>query len=728
MKMMKRLLSLSVCVLLLISMVTACGKKDDNAATELTGCTVTVQSVGDNKLANVGVSVYADTSKTELLDFVRTNEDGVASLSATVKSGSAYVFLTDVPAGYNANEYYTITEQNTVISLAAQMSTEMSKIELGKTMFDFTVTDQNGAEHTLSELLKSKKAVVLNLWYTTCGPCKLEFPYLQQAYNEYSNDVAVLALNPIDDANAIATFAAENNLTMPMAACDPNWANQIDGIAYPTTIVVDRYGMVSLIHIGGVDNSKTFKNLFAHFVAEDYKATTFATIDPFLAVIDKDTLGTAENPYEYSGNTGFSVEVEPAQTIYYALHGADGLDLSVNSDSLKLVCDDKECTPANGKFAFTIRAKDATTPVLLSFTNTGAEKATYKVTLTSPAGSAANPITMKDGAVTVKLEEGNKTGIYYQYKAAGEGTFTLECKNTVNYTVTIKNLSGKDAITLNKSKTKATMDVHKNDVIQILVTAVAKDGQYPATEAKLNASFKKTAIPTGGSSGGSSTALNTNGKLVNADKPDEFAGAAALNFETEAIKPGEIRLFHLYRVTGTILCISDASAYVIYEGKTYTPDKNGNIAIPVSSSSPNVPVAVQIGNGGKSNKKYTVKCVFPEGSLMNPYDAKAGTFKTNIAAGNDQGVYYQCTAEKDGIMTITLKKVTSGVDCDIKVDTFDASLVPYTSSLSLDSEDGKTFTVEIAAGDTIRISVVALPDEETHKYPAATIEFTLSFS
>ena len=195
-----------------------------------------------------------------------------------------------------------------------------------------------------------------------------------------------------------------------------------------------------------------------------------------------------------------------------------------------------------------------------------------------------------------------------------------------------------------------------------------------------------------------------------------------------AIKPGEIRLFHLYRVTGTILCISDASAYVIYEGKTYTPDKNGNIAIPVSSSSPTVPVAVQIGNGGKSNKKYTVKCVFPEGSLMNPYDAKAGTIKTNIAAGNDQGVYYQCTAEQDGIMTITLKKVTSGVDCDIKVDTFDASLVPYTSSLSLDSEDGKTFTVDIAAGDTIRISVVALPDEDTHKYPAATVEFTLSFS
>ena len=165
-KTMKRLLSLSICVLLLVTMVTACGKKDDNSATELTGCTITVQSEGGSTLANVGVSVYADTNKTDLLDFVRTNNEGVASLTATVKSGNAYVFLTDIPDGYAAEEYYTITEQNTVISLTAQMSGEMSKIELGKVMFDFTVTDQNGTSHTLSKLLESKKASWNGTWKT----------------------------------------------------------------------------------------------------------------------------------------------------------------------------------------------------------------------------------------------------------------------------------------------------------------------------------------------------------------------------------------------------------------------------------------------------------------------------------------------------------------------------------------------------------------------------------
>ena len=128
--MMKRLLAFSLCALLLVTMMAACGKKEESSV-ELTGCTITVQAEGGNKLANVGVSVYADTAKTDLLDFVRTNADGVATLSATVKSGNAYIFLTDVPEDYSANEYYTITEQNTLISLSAQMPTEMSKIELG---------------------------------------------------------------------------------------------------------------------------------------------------------------------------------------------------------------------------------------------------------------------------------------------------------------------------------------------------------------------------------------------------------------------------------------------------------------------------------------------------------------------------------------------------------------------------------------------------------------------
>lgn len=724
--MMKRLLALTACVLLLVAMVASCGKEKD--AVLLTGCTVKVQTEGGVKLANVGVSIYTDKDKTELVDFARTDESGVAMMNVAIPADSC-VFLTDLPDGYEFNGYVTIDlkDKNPVITLSAGLKNEMTSIKLGDVMFDFTVTDQNGTEHTLSKLLESKKAVAINLWYTTCGPCKMEFPFLQQAYNEYKDDIALLAITPMDSADAIAAFAAENGLTIPMAACDAKWNDWMvtNNYGYPTTIIVDRFGTVAFIHSGSIDNSKTFKNMFAFFTAEDYVQTTISDVNQFVKAEDENTLGTAANPYEYSGTTGFSVEVEPAQTIYYTLYGVDGLKLSVNSDTLRMMYNEQEYKPNKGNISFTIRATDATAPVFVSFTNVGNEKATYKVTLTSPEGSAANPITMKDGSVTVKLEEGNNRGMYYQYKAPYEGTFTLECKNTVNYTVTIKNLNGNETATLDKNTKKATIDVRKNDKIQIVVTAVAKDGKYPATEAKLNATSKKEEIPvtppTG--SGNNKPTLNTNGKLINPDAPIEFG--SVLNFDAE-VKAGEIVLYHVFRVGGTTLRIADPTAYVIYLDKLYTPDSNGYIYIPVTTKSPTIPVILQIGNGGTENKTYPVKFSFPEGSAMNPYDLTAGAIKTNIAAGNEQGVYYQCTAEKDGKMTIQLKNITGGAKCDIRVDVTNSDFITVQSLLS-ETEDGKTLVVDVEKGNEIKVNIVSLPDED-YKYPAATVEFTVSFS
>ena len=726
-----RLLAIVAVIALLMTAAVGCGnkKKDDKKDTstkpvDLTDCTVTVITEAGQKLEGVGVGVYADEKQNDIIDFARTDVDGIATLKATIPTGS-FIILSDLPDGYAAENYYTVEKKDTVITLKASLGSEFTPISLGSVMFDFTVTDQNGTDHTLSNLLESKKAVVINLWYTTCAPCKMEFPFLQQAYNEYKDDVALLAITPMDEADAIAAFATENGLTIPMAPCEAEWNDWMvaNSYGYPTTIVIDRFGVVSFIHSGSVDNSKIFKNMFAHFTADDYVSGTIADINQFASNNNDATLGTAENPYEYNGKTGFSVDVEPAQTVYYSLYGVNGLNLSVDSSSLKLVCNETEYLPSDGKIAFTIRSADATIPVLMQFTNTGKDKATYKVKLSSPAGATDNPITMKDGDVTVKLEENNSLGVYYEYKAPNEGTFTLECKNTVNYTVTIKNLDGTGTATLDKNTKKASIEVLKNNKIQVVVTAVEKDGKYPATEAKLNASFKKAETPVTPPTGGGSTTLNTNGKLSNPDAPIEFAGAKALDFSVD-VKAGEMVLVHLFRVSGTTLRIADASAYVVYLDKTYTPDKNGYVYVPVTSDSPNNPIIIKIGNGGKANKTYAAKCSYPEGSMMNPYDAATGNIKTQLAAGNDQGLYYSCTAETDGKVTITLKSVTKNVKCDIRVTVVDSNYIPQQYLLS-ETADNKTLTIDVYAGDEIEINVVALPDEN-FKYPAATIEFSLT--
>ena len=245
-------------LLVIIGVVVALCVGGNNAKGALiTDCVVTVKTEGGMALENIGVEVYADASKQDMVGYAKTDAEGKAAIASEVPAGSVAV-LVGVPAGYVVEETYTITQADTQIVLKTELLKEMAPITVGGIMFDFTVTDTEGTSYTLSELLKTKKAVVLNLWYTNCGPCKAEFPFLQQAYDLAGEDIALLALNcyPEDDEAAVAAFKAANGLTFPMAKADAKWESLIENMAYPVTIVVDRYGLVSLMHIGGIDDAK----------------------------------------------------------------------------------------------------------------------------------------------------------------------------------------------------------------------------------------------------------------------------------------------------------------------------------------------------------------------------------------------------------------------------------------------------------------------------------------
>ena len=60
---------------------------------------------------------------------------------------------------------------------------------------DFTLTDQYGNTHTLSDY--EGKTVFLNFWATWCGPCKSEMPDIQalyESYGENEGDVIILGV------------------------------------------------------------------------------------------------------------------------------------------------------------------------------------------------------------------------------------------------------------------------------------------------------------------------------------------------------------------------------------------------------------------------------------------------------------------------------------------------------------------------------------------------------
>ena len=74
--------------------------------------------------------------------------------------------------------YTTLLLSFTLVSLNAQTSLT--------TAVDFTVTDVHGNSHNLFSLLNEGKYVIVDFFFTTCGPCISSVPTLNQAFTGIS--------------------------------------------------------------------------------------------------------------------------------------------------------------------------------------------------------------------------------------------------------------------------------------------------------------------------------------------------------------------------------------------------------------------------------------------------------------------------------------------------------------------------------------------------------------
>ncbi len=244
--------------------------------------TLQLTTKGGMALEKVYVHVYADKEQKDLITVEKTDKDGKISFEAAdIKGGT--IVLDKVPAGYKAEDFYEIKDISTSITLDTELLSEDAlsdvKFRLGDVFADMTITDTDGKTYKISELLKEKKAVVLNFWYLSCDPCRAEFPYLNEAYENYKEDIAVIALNPYDGTNeTVARYKENLKLTLPMAAIDYKWHECMGLTAYPETVVIDRYGTIAFIHRGSVTDVETFNQIFEFFLAEDYKQTTIRNL------------------------------------------------------------------------------------------------------------------------------------------------------------------------------------------------------------------------------------------------------------------------------------------------------------------------------------------------------------------------------------------------------------------------------------------------------------------
>ncbi len=271
-----------------------------NSGDQIGDYAVLVKTAGGMKMSGITVTVYSKKTDKQVAQ-VSTDLSGAASLNLS-DDDSYYATVSNVPEGYATEARYDFAGKDCIITLTSSVIQnddysvpEMGYYKLGSVMHDFSYTDIDGRTLTLSEILKDKQGVLLNFWYTGCTYCLEEFPMIDSAYLQYSEQIEVLALNNYekytgstnDTASKIELFRDSEGLNIPlihdrtelMAAFDYSHSSSGGLGNYPISIMIDRYGVVCMIQVGAILGGNGFSVIFNHFASDEYEQKIITTLE-----------------------------------------------------------------------------------------------------------------------------------------------------------------------------------------------------------------------------------------------------------------------------------------------------------------------------------------------------------------------------------------------------------------------------------------------------------------
>jgi thiol-disulfide isomerase/thioredoxin len=124
-----------------------------------------------------------------------------------------------------------------------------SILRVWKTDLYGPMTDQDGKSWPFDSL--KGKTTLINLWYTSCGPCRSEVPYLQKLYGHIKDrrDLQIVTLATDRDASLVKSYLEENKFTFPVLYAWPV-QHLADGIIAPSSWIVDAGGVFRVENAG----------------------------------------------------------------------------------------------------------------------------------------------------------------------------------------------------------------------------------------------------------------------------------------------------------------------------------------------------------------------------------------------------------------------------------------------------------------------------------------------
>lgn len=124
----------------------------------------------------------------------------------------------------------------------------------GKLFPSISLRDLSGTAVNFSSL--RGKPLVVNFWFSTCEPCKREFPALLNAAAKTQGDITFVGVNPQDTAAAAQDFvneyASESDDFIYVRDPDGELLTKLGVGTFPMTLFVDAGGVIVSQHAGEI--------------------------------------------------------------------------------------------------------------------------------------------------------------------------------------------------------------------------------------------------------------------------------------------------------------------------------------------------------------------------------------------------------------------------------------------------------------------------------------------
>lgn len=241
-----------------------------------------------------------------------TDDDGVYTFDRT--PGEYTVRAAALAEGYSA-QAVTLTEANDsaeivlhseVISTPAAASV---KYVMGSIIHDYSFTtpyEVDGSRLTLkiSEILKEKDAILINNWGTQCSWCVKEMPAMEEAYQLYKDDIELIAVSNYQGGDSDSVITSEyqkSGYSFPMVRDTAGLATKFALNAWPSTIVIDRYGAVARIESGAILDKDVWGRLIEKYIGDDYVQTFTpgdTTSDPITSEVARPDVTIKDDHYD----------------------------------------------------------------------------------------------------------------------------------------------------------------------------------------------------------------------------------------------------------------------------------------------------------------------------------------------------------------------------------------------------------------------------------------------